>query len=489
MRALLFATLLVVSLAAAAPVGAQDIGPVGAQETQAPAQEPHPVGACVGTVADRPDASTIVSIQGTRTGPEGAFKEQALLVSFAPDGSVQWVQNSTANGRWWAYDVDPLPNGNLLYATTHTSSRPAHSDVGEFDPEAGEYVWVEHFDGSPDSETNPLVVDAHDADLVDGELVLVDKGEGHERILAYNRTTGRVTWEWRFEDHPDAFPESGGGPPGDWTHVNDIDRVSEDLYMISVRNFDQVAFVNRTTNEVELTLGADDDYDILNEQHNPDHLWGPDGEYTVLVADSLNDRVVEYAYDEATDTWERVWSVSGLDEPRDADRLENGNTLVTDRRGHRVVEITPRGRAVWEVYTPYEPYDTERNAPGSNGPTMREHGVTGRFDLSNDAGFTDDEIARCADELFAFASDDSGLLEETQTFFEAEDRGSSTDGSATDTSGGESGSPSGSDSTDGSGSDSPSEPGSGVGSSRTLPLVAAVVGLLVLGAVGYRRYR
>ncbi len=485
MRALLFATLLVVSLAGAGPAGAQNTGPAGAQG-------PGPAGACVGTVADRPDASTIVSVQGTRTGPEGAFKEQALLVSFAPDGSVEWIQNSTANGKWWAYDVDPLPNGNLLYATTHER----HSDVGEFDPETGEYVWIEHFDGPPDAATNPLVGDAHDADLIGDELVLVDKGEGHERILAYNLTADRVTWEWRFEDHPVVFPESGGGPSGDWTHVNDVDRVGEDLYMISVRNFDQVAFVNRTTNEVDLTLGADDDYDILNEQHNPDHLWGPDGEHTVLVADSLNDRVVEYAYDDATDTWDRVWSVSGFDEPRDADRLENGNTLVTDRRGHRVVEITPQGRAVWEVYTPYEPYDTERNAPGSNGPTMREHGVTGRFDLSNDAGFTDAEIARCADELFAFASDDSGLLEETQTFFEAEDTGSGTDG-GTDGSGSADG---GSGSTDdGSGStddgsastgDDSGSPGDGSGS--TLPTTAAVVGLIVvLGLVlgmGYRRF-
>jgi hypothetical protein len=474
MRALPLAILLAVSLVAAGPV-APGVGPASAQDG--------PVSSCIGTVEDRPDASTVVSIQGTRTGPEGAFKEQALLVAFAPDGSVQWVQNSTANGRWWAYDVDPLPNGNLLYATT--DPRPPHSVVGEFDPEAGEYVWVERFDGSPDSATNPLVVDAHDADLHGDELVAVDKGEGHERVLAYNRTTGRVTWEWRFDEHPEQFPKSGGGRSGDWTHVNDVDRVSEDLYMISVRNFDQVAFVNRTTGAVELTLGEDDNYDTLNEQHNPDYLQGSDGEHTVLVADSLNDRVVEYAYDAASGDWERVWSVSGFDEPRDADRLENGNTLVTDRRGHRVVEITPEGRAVWEIYTPYEPYDSERNAPGSNGPTMREHGVTGGFTLSNDAGFTSEEIAQCADDLFAFASDDSGLLDSPQTFFEAEnasyDIGYPTaDDTDTDA-----------DADDGSGGESEAGSGSGTGTGVGLPVVLAVaLGLvIVLGVIGYRRYR
>jgi hypothetical protein len=466
MRALIVALLLVTSLAAVGPAAGQ----------QATEQPPN---ACVGTIEEQPESSTVVSIQGTRITSEGALKEKALLVSFAPNGAFEWAQNSTANGRWWAYDVDPLENGNLLYATTQSR----HSVVGEFDPEAGEYVWVEHFDGTPDSETNPLVVDAHDADLVGDELVIADKGQGHERLLAYNLTTDRVTWEWRFENHPEAFPESGGGPPDDWTHVNDVDRVGEDLYIASPRNFDKVIFVNRSTDEIELTLGEDDEYEILNEQHNPDHLWGPDGEHTLLVADSINDRVVEYEYDDESGAWERVWSVTGLDEPRDADRLENGNTLITDRRGHRVLEVTPEGRTVWEVYTPYEPYDTERNEPRSNGPTMREHGVTGDFEVSNDAAFTDEEIEQCAGALFGFASGEGGgLLDEGETFSENENLES----------------PQGGESPSESREAGESDPGDESGGSEdengagfpALPLVA--VGLIALVAalgLGYRQYR
>jgi hypothetical protein len=466
MRALVVALLLVTSLAAVGPAGGQ----------QATEQPPN---SCVGTIEERPDSSTVVSIQGTRITSGGAIKEKALLVSFAPNGAFEWAQNSTANGRWWAYDVDPLENGNLLFVTTQSK----HSVVGEFDPDAGEYVWVEHFDGEPDAETNPLVVDAHDADLVGDELLLVDKGQGHERLLAYNLTTERVAWEWRFEDHPEAFPESGGGPPDDWTHVNDVDRVSEDLYIASPRNFDKVIFVNRSTDEIELTLGADDEYDILNEQHNPDHLWGPDGEHTVLVADSINDRAVEYEYDAASDSWERVWSVTGLDEPRDADRLANGNTLITDRRGHRVLEVTPEGRTVWEVYTPYEPYDTERNEPRSNGPTMREHGVTGEFEVSNDAAFTDAEIEQCAGSLFEFASSEGGgLLGDGETFSENENLES----------------PQGGESPSESREAGESDPGDESGGSEdengagfpALPLVAAgLIALVAALGLGYRQYR
>ncbi|MEF8783969.1 MAG: aryl-sulfate sulfotransferase [Haloarculaceae archaeon] len=466
MRALVVTLLLVTSLAAVGPAGGQ----------QATEQPPN---SCVGTIEERPASSTVVSIQGTRITSEGALKENALLVSFAPSGAFEWAQNSTANGRWWAYDVDPLENGNLLYATTQSR----HSVVGEFDPDAGEYVWVEHFDGEPDSETNPLIVDAHDADLVGDELLLVDKGQGHERLLAYNLTTERVTWEWRFEDHPEAFPESGGGPPHDWTHVNDVDRVSEDLYITSPRNFDKVIFVNRSTDEIELTLGADDEYDILDEQHNPDHLWGPNGEHTLLVADSINDRAVEYAYDDESDTWERVWSVAGLDEPRDADRLANGNTLITDRRGHRVLEVTPEGRTVWEVYTPYEPYDTERNEPRSNGPTMREHGVTGEFEVSNDAAFTDAEIEQCAGSLFEFASSEGGgLIDDRETFSENDDIPSPAGGDSSS----ETGDADGSDSDGGSDETGP-ESGSSLPAG---PIAAAgLVALVVVLGLGYRQFR
>ena len=396
--ALLLATLLALSLATAGSAAA------ASATTQ---DGPNP---CVGTMTERPDESTLVSIQGTELTDDGYQKRSALLVSYGPDGSYEWARNATAAGKWWAYDVDRLPNENLLFVTTD----PAVTVVGELDPGSGQYEWTKRFDGPPDDDENPEITDAHDADyLGDGELVLADKGQGHERLVVYNRTQGEVTWEWRFEDHPDHYPESGGGPPDDWTHVNDVDSVnvsesdtvdaSGEWFMASVRNFDQVVFVNRSSGAVELTLGEDDAHDVLDEQHNPDHLWGPDGEHTVLVADSLNDRVVEYAYDRETDSWERVWAVTGLNEPRDADRLPNGNTLVSDRMGHRVVEVTPEGEVVWEVYTPYETYDAERGGPGSEGPTMREQGVDGSHEAHGDAAFSDEDVDACADSLYAFA--------------------------------------------------------------------------------------
>jgi hypothetical protein len=53
--------------------------------------------------------------------------------------------------------------------------------------------------------------------------------------------------------------------------------------------------------------------------------------------------VVEYARRDGG--WERTWELvgGGLREPRDADRLPNGNTLVVDRLGQRTLEVAPNG--------------------------------------------------------------------------------------------------------------------------------------------------
>jgi len=113
-----------------------------------------------------------------------------------------------------------------------------------------------------------------------------------------------------------------------------------------------------------MRLGEDGNHSILNEQHNPDYLESEDGTPTILVADSDNDRVVEFERDCGDADlglhagtppeechWDEVWELgeNQFNWPRDADRLPNGNTLVTDSLNHRVVEVTPEGEVVWEA--------------------------------------------------------------------------------------------------------------------------------------------
>ena len=49
----------------------------------------------------------------------------------------------------------------------------------------------------------------------------------------------------------------------------------------------------------------------------------------------------------------------GLDWPRDADRLPNGNTLITDSRNGRIIEVTPSGEVVWSYGGLKVPYDAD----------------------------------------------------------------------------------------------------------------------------------
>ena len=367
---------------------------------------------CVGTMEQPADGTTLVSIQGVRfVEGEGFTKPPGMMIAFGPEGEFQYAFNGSARGRWWVYDVDPLPNGNILLASTE----PGVSVAQEIDPSTGENVWLKRFDGHNGGESGfhpENVTDAHDIDIInDEELLIADKGTGHHRLLIYNRTIESVTWEWRFANHTDEFPKSGGGPyEQDWTHVNDVDKVGPGKYMASVRNFDRVIVVDRESKAIELSLGSDDDYRFMNEQHNPQYLETESGEPTILIADSLNDRVVEWTRQDGE--WVMTWELvgGGLDEPRDADRLPNGNTLVVDRKGHRTMEVAPNGTVVWEVYTPWQPYDAERARIGDEpgGPTSVDMGTDESVELTNSAGYDTERIEACGQALREFAPSGSG---------------------------------------------------------------------------------
>jgi hypothetical protein len=350
-----------------------------------------------GTVTDPADGPTVVGVQGFHFQGRGAEKKPARLVSITGEGRFDWQQRGDQVGGDWFYDVDPLADGNLLVVSTAAEE----TLVYEFDPESREAVWLERLDTR----------DTHDVDLLpNGNLVVADMrnnadGVANDRLFVYNRTTDAVTWEWRFRDH---YPNgTDGGFSDDWTHLNDVDVIDEHRLLASPRNFDQVVVVNRTSGEIEMRLGSDDDHDVLFEQHNPDWLVSETGRPTILVADSENDRVVEYERrcergDPMTApmddcSWALTWELGtegGLNWPRDADRLPNGNTLVTDSLNHRVIEVTPDGEIVWEYYVTWGPYDAERvdavdrgdwTGGSARGPTTADMDATGGYALSGSA--------------------------------------------------------------------------------------------------------
>ncbi|WP_435067063.1 ArsR family transcriptional regulator [Haloplanus sp. C73] len=329
-----------------------------------------------GTVRSEANGSTVISAQGYTFRGETNPRKPARLVSVGPNGTYEW---SHAEANAWFFEVDPMPNGNLLVS----SPRGSETVVFEFDPETRERVWTERF----------AMDDTHGvAWLGDDRIAIANMrawndstGVSEDRVVVYNRSTDEITWEWSFEEHYPA--DTAGGYDEDWTHVNDVEPVGENRLLLSPRNFDQAIVVDMESKEVVERLGADGDHEVLHAQHSPDWLVSENGTPTILVADSENDRVVEYAKEDGE--WTRTWTVGteSLNWPRDADRLPNGNTLITDTLNHRVMEVTPTGEVVWEYYATWGPYDAERPVHGddSNGQTIRDMNASGTYAITGSA--------------------------------------------------------------------------------------------------------
>jgi len=382
--------------------GSTPAGHIAPEPTALDATAPAPTtpddpNACIGTMTKPADGITVVSVQGMRFGDDGG-KRQAQLVALGPEGEIEWVHRR--DDVTWSYDVDPRPDGTLFVTATGNFD---DDDRGEtvfykLNASSGEIVWEETVD----------LLDTHDADLLDDERILVANMRANEgvdgnqdRLLVYNRTTDEITWEWQFRDH---FEDRsvGGNFTEDWSHVNDVDAVNDTHYLASPRNFDMVVMVNRTSGDVEWTLGEPNSGEKILKQHNPVYMESENGTPTVLVADSENDRIVEYERQEGN--WTRTWRVgnrSSMDWPRDADRLPDGNTLVGDSANDRVIEVTPDGEVVWEVYTPWLVYDVERVQYGdeAGGPTIADQNATGAVALHGDERRNKSQIESCADAL------------------------------------------------------------------------------------------
>ena len=204
--------------------------------------------------------------------------------------------------------------------------------------------------------------EVHDAELLpSGELLVADME--YESVFTVNLSTGERTWTWNASSHYDAPPDP---TREDWLHINDVDRIGPGRYLVSVRNTNQLVVVERGKGVIDV-INRDRDPAVLNRQHNP-HWLGPGA---VVVADSENDRVVELHENGTTGEWEVVWAVTKaggirFDWPRDADRLPNGNTFITDSRNNRVVEVGRDGGLVASYATEPLPYEADRIPHGES---------------------------------------------------------------------------------------------------------------------------
>ncbi|GAA0191517.1 aryl-sulfate sulfotransferase [Halobaculum roseum] len=294
-----------------------------------------------------------------------------FLVAFAPNGSVLHYDEEYAVYNEIVHV--PGTRATVIYvATRNLDRRSCHSTV-PCNRNVVERLNLTTGDRERLYErTNPRSRNQwHAIDIVDEDHVVV--GDiAYDRVFVLDTERELIEWEWEAQTD---LPLSGGGIyPGDWTHLNHVEALPDGRIMVSLRNQDQVVFLDRETGlQEEWTLGDDGDHDTLYEQHNPQYITEENGGPAVLVADSENGRIVEYQREagEWRQSWE--WSDSRMQWPRDADRLSNGHTMIVDSNGARVMELDRDGDVVWQVETKGA-YDIEHidGAPEAGDPESAE---------------------------------------------------------------------------------------------------------------------
>lgn len=266
---------------------------------------------------------------------------------FPPGGNTGTIQDLDWDSRMvWKYeneamhhDIVPLPSGNIVVALWEKTPLEISSQIQG---------------GVPGTE-------------MPGGLIWSDN------VVEVNRS-GEIVWSWHSYEHLDPSVDvidpslSRNG----WTYINGISYTDKNpidatpAFLLSYRSLGVVMFVRKSDGEIIWRSPKG----MLNTQHDPTIL--PNG--NILVFDngftriptssnpfsSYGSRVVEI--DPRTN--KIVWQFSGgenvIDKVRffapivgGAQRLSNGNTLITDGPKGHIFEVTKDGEVVWDLINPY----------------------------------------------------------------------------------------------------------------------------------------
>jgi Arylsulfotransferase (ASST) len=187
--------------------------------------------------------------------------------------------------------------------------------------------------------------------------------------------SGNEIWRWDAFDHQDQIPAEAMDPDFcvghqfgpdtyDWTHANAVEPVpNENAYLISMRNVSRLVKVDRGSGTVIWQMGDGLDFEWLGSepvsdrwfyrQHEP--VWLSSNR--LLVYDnsyhgSSFSRTLELDFDESEMTVENVWEyrLPNHHTGGNAQRHENGNTLIGGGSNKHLVELPPGGEAGDELF-------------------------------------------------------------------------------------------------------------------------------------------
>ncbi len=295
---------------------------------------------------------------------ESANKYYALIIG--NDGKTVWYREFPGA----VVDFQKQTNGNY---TAFTSIDESPSHFYEFD-NLGNIT--REFRAGNGRETGP-----HELRLLDDgyclfgvqfqEMNLTASGGLQNArirgtIVEYNRSAQSLFWN-PFEHFQvtDAAPDVSlaAANVNPW-HGNAIDIDADGHLLVSFRNCDEITKINSRTGEMIWRLGGkknqftfvNDPLQGFSHQHGIRRL--PNGNIILFDNGNLHSppasRAVEYKLNEQTKIAELVWeyrhqpplfaSALGF-----AQRLANGNTLISYGTAQRVIEVDPSGTKRWEL--------------------------------------------------------------------------------------------------------------------------------------------
>jgi hypothetical protein len=313
-------------------------------------------------------------------------EQKALLV--APSGEIlhEWqlpysdiwddsaaVDQPLPDSRVYYHKAHLYPNGDLLVIYEGVGDTPWGYGMAKMDKDSNliwKYLAHTHHDFDV-LEDGTIYVLTHEIDstviedwkhlkpprIDDFLVVLSPDGEELRKISIvqaflkspYARMTNMVPWYAN----------------GDFFHTNSVDVIppgaadwlgpeaSDQQVMLSMRELNAIGTLDLETERFSWAQQGP-----WVGQHDPDLL--PNGD--ILLFDNFGhygpggvSRVIEFD----PESLQIVWRYEGTDEKPfwsnvrgDQERLPNGNTLITESEGGRLLEITPDGEIVWEFVNP-----------------------------------------------------------------------------------------------------------------------------------------
>ncbi len=210
---------------------------------------------------------------------------------------------------------------------------------------------------------------------------------------------GETVWEWHVWDHVGPGPHqfdinyvlrdtmAGSAGSYDWTHFNTVEYVAEtDQILLNSRNFSEFYLVDHKTGAMVYRWGNPSAYgqgrapswlDNGDQKVFGNHNATPLGKNRFLLFDNGSERaegnrsaVIEVNAQTGKIEWEYAAPVANsfyTARQGGAQRLPNGNTLVTSSNHGHLFEVTQDKKVVWEYVSPVTGADQMQCFLGAGG--------------------------------------------------------------------------------------------------------------------------